>query len=69
MPDGPAGGYGGANSGNASLGHSSGAAPSNAPFWYSYDYGSAHFALISTEHDLRKGSNQRQARNFPLAPL
>ncbi|BDA43217.1 probable inactive purple acid phosphatase 27 [Coccomyxa sp. Obi] len=33
---------------------------SNAPFWYGFDYGSVHFAIISTEHDLRKGSPQRE---------
>ncbi len=33
---------------------------SNAPFWYSFEYGSAHFTVISTEHDIRKGSAQRE---------
>ncbi len=36
------------------------APPSNAPFWYSFEYGAAHFTVISTEHDLRKGSHQRE---------
>jgi acid phosphatase type 7 len=31
---------------------------SNPPFWYSYDYGSVHFTVISTEHDLEEGSEQ-----------
>ena len=35
---------------------------SNAPFWYSFEYGSAHFTVISTEHDVRKGSAQREVR-------
>jgi hypothetical protein len=30
----------------------------NAPFWYSFDYGSAHFTVISTENDLSPGSSQ-----------
>lgn len=30
----------------------------NAPFWYSYDYGSVHVTVISTEHDLSPGSTQ-----------
>ena len=32
--------------------------PSNAPFWYSFEYGAAHFAVISTEHDIRRHSDQ-----------
>lgn len=35
----------------------------NPPFWFSYDYGSAHFTTISTEHDLSSGSSQRRARS------
>lgn len=34
--------------------------PSNAPFWYSFAYGSVHFTIISTEHDLHRGSPQRE---------
>ena len=30
----------------------------NAPFWYSFDYGSVHFVMISTEHDVTPGSHQ-----------
>jgi hypothetical protein len=28
------------------------------PFWYSFDYASAHITMISTEHDLSPGSEQ-----------
>ena len=37
-----------------------GPVPSNAPFWYSFDYGAAHFTVISTEHDFHKHSDQRK---------
>ncbi|KAK9868893.1 hypothetical protein WJX84_002861 [Apatococcus fuscideae] len=30
----------------------------NSPFWYSFDYGSAHFTVISGEHDITDGSDQ-----------
>jgi len=30
----------------------------NAPFYYGFDYGSAHFTVVSTEHDLSPGSPQ-----------
>ncbi|XP_015775723.1 PREDICTED: probable inactive purple acid phosphatase 2 [Acropora digitifera] len=30
----------------------------NALWWYSFDYGSVHFVMMSTEHDYRKGSRQ-----------
>jgi hypothetical protein len=30
----------------------------NAPFWYGFDYGSVHFTVISTEHNLSPGSRQ-----------
>lgn len=50
MPDAKAGG----------TGNSHRAVRSNAPFWYSFEYGAAHFTVISTEHDVRKGSPQRQ---------
>lgn len=30
----------------------------NAPFWYSFDYGSAHFTVVSTEHNISVGSDQ-----------
>ena len=36
--------------------------PSNAPFWYSFEYGAAHFTVISTEHDFHKHSDQRKVR-------
>lgn len=35
-------------------------ASANPPFWYSFDYGSVHVAVISTEHDLTDGSDQRE---------
>ena len=37
-----------------------GPVPSNAPFWYSFEYGAAHFTVISTEHDFHKHSDQRK---------
>ena len=30
----------------------------NPPFWYSFSYGSVHFTVLSTEHDIMPGSNQ-----------
>lgn len=30
----------------------------NPPFWYSFDYGAVHFVAVSSEHDLRHGSDQ-----------
>ncbi len=43
--------------------HHRGSAPrANAPFWYSYDYGSVHFTVISTEHSLERGSPQYRVR-------
>ena len=30
----------------------------NSPFWYSFDYGSVHFVMLSTEHDVTPGSHQ-----------
>jgi len=33
--------------------------PSRAPFWYSVRMGPAHFVIISGEHDLSNGSEQR----------
>ena len=30
----------------------------NSPFWYSFDYGSIHFVMLSTEHDVTPGSHQ-----------
>ncbi|KAK9842562.1 hypothetical protein WJX81_006229 [Elliptochloris bilobata] len=44
----------------------SSAAP-NPPFWYSFEYGSVHFAVISTEHDLTHGSDQREWLEKDLA--
>ena len=41
----------------------------NPPFWYSFDYGSIHFVMISTEHDVTPGSHQYQVRlTIPLTP-
>jgi len=41
----------------------------NPPFWYGFDYGSAHFAVISTEHDLSHGSRQYQWLEEELASV
>ncbi|KAG2445750.1 hypothetical protein HXX76_000356 [Chlamydomonas incerta] len=30
----------------------------NPPFWYSFDYASVHFVMLSSEHDLGGGSSQ-----------
>ena len=30
----------------------------NPAFWYSFDYGSVHFVMLSTEHDITPGSHQ-----------
>ena len=38
------------------------APPPNPPFWYSFEYGSVHFTVISTEHDLTECSDQRAVR-------
>ena len=39
----------------------------NPPFWYSFDYGSIHFVMLSTEHDVTPGSHQYQVRHtLPL---
>lgn len=32
--------------------------PANPPFWYSYNYGSVHFTVVSTEHSLERDSHQ-----------
>ena len=42
--------------------HRHGRPRANAPFWYSYDYGSVHFTVISTEHSLEHGSAQHEVR-------
>ncbi len=34
----------------------------NPPFWYAFEYGSVHFSIVSSEHDLTRGSEQREAR-------
>lgn len=49
--------------------NSNGGHPHNAPFWFSYDYGSVHFTTISTEHDLSSGSDQRKVLLFPSISL
>ncbi|PNH06496.1 putative inactive purple acid phosphatase 9 [Tetrabaena socialis] len=46
---------------DAGVGGLSAHAPrAKAPFWYSFEYGSVHFTVISTEHDLTAGSKQRR---------
>ena len=30
----------------------------NPPFWYSFDYASVHFVMLSSEHDLGSSSSQ-----------
>jgi len=35
-----------------------GADGGNPPYWYSFDYGAAHFVIFSTEHDFTPGSEQ-----------
>jgi hypothetical protein len=39
------------------------------PFWYGFDHGSVHFTVISTEHDLTKGSRQREWLEQELAAV
>lgn len=41
----------------------------NAPFWYSFDYGSVHFTVISTEHSLVPGSRQYDWLEAELAAV
>ena len=36
------------------------------PFWYSYDYGSVHFATVSSEHDLTPDSKQIKVCHITL---
>lgn len=43
--------------------------PHTAPFWYSFDYGSVHFTVISTEHDITHGSVQRAWLEGDLAAV
>lgn len=45
------------NSSSSTLKH---ALSHNPPFWYSFEYGSVHFTVISTEHDLQPGSTQHE---------
>jgi hypothetical protein len=42
---------------------------SNSIFWYGFDYGSVHFTMISTEHDLSPGSSQYKWLNAELASV
>eukprot|EP00775_Hariotina_reticulata_P005096 gene5096-5337_t len=35
-------------------------AADNAPFWYSFEYGSVHFTVLSSEHALEPGSRQHR---------
>jgi hypothetical protein len=35
-------------------------AADNAPFWYSFEYGSVHFTVLSSEHALEPGSKQHR---------
>lgn len=39
----------------------------NPPFWYSFSYGSVHFVMVSTEHNLAPGSKQYQWLEYNLA--
>jgi hypothetical protein len=41
----------------------------NAPFWYSFDYGSVHFTVISTENDLSPGGIQHAWLQEDLAAV
>ena len=41
----------------------------NPPFWYSFDYGSVHFVMLSTEHDVTPGSAQYQVSHTVTLPL
>ena len=41
----------------------------NPPFWYSFDYGSIHFVMLSTEHDVTPGSHQYQVSHTSLLTL
>lgn len=44
--------------------HRKGEPYQNPPFWYSFDYGSAHFTVISGEHDITDGSDQFMVSNL-----
>jgi hypothetical protein len=48
---------------------SAGRMRANAPFWYSFDYGSVHFTVISTENDLSPGSSQHAWLQEDLAAV
>lgn len=39
------------------------------PFWYSFDYGSVHVSVVSSEHDLSPGSRQAQWLEDDLASV
>ena len=41
----------------------------NSPFWYSFDYGSVHFAVLSSEHDLSHSSEQYKVGQPYIASL
>jgi hypothetical protein len=51
--------------------NSTSAAPAsdNSPFWYAYTHGAAHFAVISTEHDISPGSRQYEWLAAELAAV
>ncbi|KAG2451406.1 hypothetical protein HYH02_004006 [Chlamydomonas schloesseri] len=41
----------------------------NPPFWYSFDYASVHFVLLSSEHDLGPGGSQAAWLQADLAAV
>ena len=41
----------------------------NSPFWYSFDYGSVHFVMLSTEHDVTPGSHQYRVSSWYMLSL
>ena len=44
-------------------------ADANPPYWYSFDYGAAHFVIFSTEHDFTPGSKQLEWVERDLASV
>jgi hypothetical protein len=49
--------------------NAAGGVRANAPFWYSFDYGSVHFTVISTENDMSPGSTQHAWLQQDLAAV
>ncbi|EFJ51087.1 hypothetical protein VOLCADRAFT_48355, partial [Volvox carteri f. nagariensis] len=43
--------------------------PHNPPFWYSFEYGPVHFTMLSSEHNLERGSAQRRWLEDDLAAV